>query len=59
MKNWINTNTTVAAIVFLIACWALSQLYTSFTNNIKAQEDKLYLMEKAICSKHPKICKDL
>lgn len=51
--------TAVAVVVFALASWALSELYGNITGQVKVQWQKLDKMEKAICSQHPQICKDL
>jgi len=51
--------TGVAIVVFAISTWALSELYSSLTHQIKVQWQKLDKLEKVVCSKHSDICRDL
>jgi len=51
--------TGAAVVVFAVSTWALSELYSGLTDQIKAQWGKLDRMEKVICSKHSDVCRDL
>lgn len=51
--------TAAAIVVFAVASWALSELYSHLTDEVDTNSGKIDRIEKVLCSGHPEMCKDL